>query len=464
MNCYYCGGSLDFTDVCPDCDADVRIWKKINMASDKLYNDGLEKARVRDLSGAIEVLQMSLRYNKLNAKARNLLGLCYYETGEVVNALSEWVICKSMAPEDALSAAYLAEVQSGNAQLEDQNQTSKKYNQALAYCRQKDFDLAIIQLKKVIGMNPKMVKAYQLLGLLHMQEGRYDLAYKVLRSADKIDAKNQLTMSYLRECRTALKGSGKLKSREDEEAVTYQSENEVIIRPRKLRDNTAVRTVVSLLMGAAIGVAVVYFLVLPGITQSTNAAASAQLVEANQSLQTKEEEIESLTAQLEALESQLSDAEAASATADDAAEAAALLLSAYVSYADEDYTATAETLSAIDATLLGEEEQALYTSLAEKVEDATLGVTASNGISQFKNGKYSAAIETLLPIATDNAAYKNGEVSYYLAYSYYYLEDYPTALQWFVTTAENTTNSERKSNAESMVATIRGWGYTAANE
>ena len=58
----------------------------------------MEKAGVRDLSGAIESLKISLRFNKLNIDARNLLGLIYYEMGEVVTALTEWVISKNLQP------------------------------------------------------------------------------------------------------------------------------------------------------------------------------------------------------------------------------------------------------------------------------------------------------------------------------------------------------------------------------
>ena len=43
--------------------------------SNYYYNDGLAKAGVRDLSGAIESLKNSLYYNKKNIIARNLLGL-----------------------------------------------------------------------------------------------------------------------------------------------------------------------------------------------------------------------------------------------------------------------------------------------------------------------------------------------------------------------------------------------------
>lgn len=108
----------------------------------------MEKAGVRDLSGAIESLKISLRFNKLNIDARNLLGLIYYEMGEVVTALTEWVISKNYQPKDNLASRYLDEVQKNQARLDSVNQTIKKYNQALLYCKQNSRDLAIIQLKK----------------------------------------------------------------------------------------------------------------------------------------------------------------------------------------------------------------------------------------------------------------------------------------------------------------------------
>ena len=46
--------------------------KKIMYQSNSWYNDGLRKALVRDMSGAIVSLQQSLQYNRENIAARNL--------------------------------------------------------------------------------------------------------------------------------------------------------------------------------------------------------------------------------------------------------------------------------------------------------------------------------------------------------------------------------------------------------
>ena len=70
--------------------------RKTRVIANSYYNMGLERARLRDLSGAAECLKKSLHFNKYQTDARNLLGLIYYEVGEVGDALVQWVI--SMNP------------------------------------------------------------------------------------------------------------------------------------------------------------------------------------------------------------------------------------------------------------------------------------------------------------------------------------------------------------------------------
>ena len=100
MKCMICNTQLNSSSYCPGCGCNVTVQKQIVALSNLYYNRGLEKAQIRDLSGAITCLQRSLRMYKYNIHARNLLGLVYFETGEVVAALSEWVISKNMQPEN----------------------------------------------------------------------------------------------------------------------------------------------------------------------------------------------------------------------------------------------------------------------------------------------------------------------------------------------------------------------------
>ena len=64
MICYNCGCELTELDFCTNCGADVKQYKKILYTADALYNEGLERATVRDLSGAARALRDCIRFNK----------------------------------------------------------------------------------------------------------------------------------------------------------------------------------------------------------------------------------------------------------------------------------------------------------------------------------------------------------------------------------------------------------------
>ena len=164
-----CGALLNDSPYCPSCGFDVEVQKKIWHLSNLYYNQGLEKAEIRDLSGAIDLLKRSLKFNKLNIQARNLLGLVYFETGEAVAALSEWVISKNIMPEGNIASDYIDRLQANANKLDMINQTIKKYNECLACCRRGSEDVAVIQLKKILVQNPKLIKAYHLLSLIYLK-------------------------------------------------------------------------------------------------------------------------------------------------------------------------------------------------------------------------------------------------------------------------------------------------------
>lgn len=75
-------------------------------------------AKVRDLTGAAESLKTSVMIHKNNIEARNLLGLVYCEMGEVVEALSQWVISKNLAAGQQSGGAYIAQIQSNQGRFD----------------------------------------------------------------------------------------------------------------------------------------------------------------------------------------------------------------------------------------------------------------------------------------------------------------------------------------------------------
>ena len=71
MNCMICQAQLNTSPYCPKCGCNVTAQKKAVALSNLYYNQGLEKAQIRDLSGAITCLKRSLKMNKCNIQARN---------------------------------------------------------------------------------------------------------------------------------------------------------------------------------------------------------------------------------------------------------------------------------------------------------------------------------------------------------------------------------------------------------
>ena len=128
MNCPRCNAKVAFMkDRCDNCGQDLKTYRKVISLSNIYYNKGLEQAKVRDLSGAIRSLKQSLEFNKLNTNARNLLGLIYFEEGEIVSALSEWVISKNFQEKNNDADQYMNAIQSTPNKLDSYNQTIKKY-------------------------------------------------------------------------------------------------------------------------------------------------------------------------------------------------------------------------------------------------------------------------------------------------------------------------------------------------
>lgn len=300
MRCYKCGSVLSETEYCNSCGADVKIYKKIIRMSNSMYNAGLEKAKNKELSGAADMLRRSIMMDKNNIQARNLLGLVYYEMGEFVDALSQWVISKNIKPDKNLADDYIKDVQSNPAKLESMNMSIKKYNKALDYAKEGSDDLAIIQLKKVLNLNPKFVKGYQLLGLLYIRKEEYLKARKYLKKTLLIDYNNTLSTKYLREIEEKLAGMEVSKKPvEEEKEKKALSGNDVIIPETGYKDvNYGLMQFIVMIVGVIIGACMVYFLVTP-------AKENRAIAEYKESANAYSEDVDKLNISISELETQL---------------------------------------------------------------------------------------------------------------------------------------------------------------
>ena len=197
--CPHCGAQVRKNGYCSECYLPLSMLKKAQNTSNYYYNIGYDRASARDLSGAIESLLQALRYNKRNVPARNLLGLIYYEMGEAVQAMSEWVMSINYQQENNLATKYLKELKKDPARLESVDQLARKFNMAIQYAHSEDYDRSIWHRKMALSDNPHFVKGYLLLALLYIGTDNYEKARVTLRRVLKIDKANSLAVHYLRE-------------------------------------------------------------------------------------------------------------------------------------------------------------------------------------------------------------------------------------------------------------------------
>lgn len=453
MVCYRCGQDVGRAKRCPNCGADLAVFWKVLHISNAYYNQGLEQVGVRNLSGAIVSLKNSLKFNKNNIDARNLLGLVYYEMGEVVNALSEWVISRSCQPENNLANRYLNEIQQDQGRLNSVNQTIKKYNQALHYCRQDSRDLAVIQLKKVLSLNPKFVKAHQLLALLYMQDGKLEQAKKTLRNAGKIDTNNTTTLRYLKEVNKKLKEKNPSKKQQkDDDLISYQSGNETIIMPKRFKESSIGASLVYILIGLLVGTAVTACLIVPSVKNQAKVEAQKQLLEASDTISSNGQTIKDLEKKVSDLQDQLEDETENNKKTKEQISTYENLLSAYVAYHGENDVETAgKTLEKVKTKYLSQKSKTIYTALNEEVQEKYLAKLYRDGYSAYSHGKYEDSVKLLKQIVDEDEDYNDGSAAYYLAQSYRRGGDLESAKPYYQYVIDNHPDTERARTSQNYV-------------
>ena len=398
---------------------------KLIYQSNFWYNDGLRKANIRDLSGAIVSLRRSLQYNRSNIAARNLLGLVYYGRGDVVEALVEWILSKNFQSHDNIANYYISKVQEVPGELEEINQAVKKFNLSLDYAAQNGEDMAIIQLKKAIAVHPTYVKAYQLLALLYLKTEQYTAARQVLRTAHKLDTTDDFTLRYMHELNQIRKNrTVKFKENEkkDQQTVTYNIGNETIIQPvsTNFKERTGLHTVLNMLIGLVVGVAVMWFLVMPAVNSSRQKELNKQTVEFSDQIATQDAQISALKKELEEYRSTSEESENAKATGESTQESYEIVMNIYKHYSDSDMSnaAMVEELIKVNPDSLGTIGLERYNEMTEKLYPKQCEKIYSEAKDNFDAENYKDAIAKLTQILQMDEGYGDGAVKLLLAQSY----------------------------------------------
>ena len=398
------------------------VTKKIQYQSNAWYDDGLRKAQIRDLSGAITSLRKSLQYNRENIQARNLLGLVYYGRGELVEALAEWIISKNLKPRENRAEVYIRKLQANPVELEKANQAIRNFNLALEYANQGNEDLAVIQLKQVVADAPSFVKAYQLLALLYLHGEQYGKARHALRSARKLDSTDPWTLRYLHEVTQHRAGKHREERQVAEDSVAYQVGNDTVIVPAQAAfKGTALRiAALNLTVGLLIGAALVGFLILPAVSRSRMGRANDQIAQFSSRIQDLETQIEAQTRALDEYRATSDETQEAQATAASTQQSYENLMVTEDQYTSMNYTSAtmAETLLGVNREALGANGQALYDMLAGEIFTVVAQRQFEAGTAALEAGDLSGAIAALEQVVQMNEQYGGGTALLQLGRAY----------------------------------------------
>lgn len=405
MNCPKCNASVNMQmNLCSQCRQPIQVYKKAVRISNSLYNEGLEKARIRDLSGAVETLSRSLTYYKGNVNARNLLGLVYYEMGEIVSALTQWILSKNLCGENNEADYYIESIQSNPHVLENWGVTIKKYNSALQSAKQGNEDLAIIQLKKVVSDAPNFVKAQQLIALMYIIVGEEKRALQHLSRAKKTDVGNTLTGRYIK----LLGGPDKTAETDSEKKVSpaaerkvFKGESNVAVSPIGSYEKQKTRTFpfVNLIIGVIIGLFVGIGLIMPTLSNKYNEDKASEVTNYGEKLADKDSKIRSLEYDKGNLESQIEELEKQlrEANEDDSLSAAEVyqkILKAYKQYNEGDKVKALAAIADIDMSGIDDSNAKDIVKQIQSEDTSQASDEAfENGRVAYNRGKYDEAAE-----------------------------------------------------------------------
>lgn len=274
------------------------VENKARRAANANYNEGLDRAGLRDLTGAEEKLKTALQFNKNHIDARNLLGLIYYEQGEIAAALCQWVLSTNLKPDDNPASYYIQNVRQDQNRLKAVNSSVRKYNEALRQCRNGNRDIAAEGLRRALTDNPKFVKAYQLLALLDIQNRKTSHARKMLKKALKIDRLNPTTLRYIAEVDRMTGRTTNLYGK-DKSGAADEDDGEFVSRSVTVYNANAIGAVLNIVLGLAIGVLVSWLLIAPSVKKSVSSQANQRINEYANQVDSQKAIIDSLQKQLD---------------------------------------------------------------------------------------------------------------------------------------------------------------------
>ncbi len=418
-----------------------KVGLKIIILSDKMMLRALKKAKVGEISSAISDLNNSVSLNKNNYRAYNLLGLCYYQIGEISMAIKQWIISQNIESKDNDASRYLDMINKNSSRFNAFEDSAVKYNKALKLLNTDSDDIAIVNLKKAISLNKNFVNARLLLALTYFNLDKKSNAIRQLKEVLHIDSSNVLARKYLKELN------------ETEELVVKEiisnTKESFNLRPRPIRNgvNMALNRFVSVMIGVLIGGLVIYFAIVPAIKDAMNTEIDkekAKVERLNDRVDTLKLSLDETNSNLKAKEAELQSREDKSEELNSKIIESRKLFKVFENYyfEEKDENKAADILISINEDLLDDEMK----QVSERVKVELLPSLASKAyFAAYKDYTRNNFDEAIKKFEESYKYYQSGDIAektiYYMARAYYKKRENDDAKKYFEKLVNDYPNS-----------------------
>jgi tetratricopeptide (TPR) repeat protein len=343
------------------------------------------------------------------------------------------------------------------------------------YLRQGDFDLALIQLKRVLGMSPNFVNGHLLIALLYIHSDNRDKAKKELRKVLRIDSNNTLALKYYREIagnpgisrHVETRSESKRSSKKDDASVVVAEDGRKIKR-REIEPSNRLSidqyvessnnkyTFIGIIVGLLVGIAAMYFLFIPQKTDELANSYDTLKQEYNEDLASKNKEISDLKDSETSLQDsvdQLTEDLAKASGESSSGNVFENIINAARCKMDGDEEEAAKYLVKVNIEDVDSKDaKTMYNQLADEILPSVAKSYYSKGYSALSAGNYDDAV-TYLKTAVEYDE-DNVDALYYLGRTYQHMMKYDDAKTVYEQVISQFADSRRAQQAEDNIALI----------
>ena len=190
--------------------------------------------------------------------------------------------------------------------------------------------------------------------------------------------------------------------------------------PTGIKEKASIHTVANIAVGVLVGVAVMWFLIMPAINSSEKKALNKQTVSFSDQIAEQKSQISALKTELETYRASSEETENAQATAASTQDSYEVVMNIAEHYKSEDMSnaAMAEELMKVNADSLGAVGRAKFDELTGKIYPDACKKQYRAAKEAYDSGEYDTVISSLETVMQMDGSYNDGAAMLLLAQGY----------------------------------------------